>query len=207
MPTGEGPLSSAIDTASSCLVAAEQSCLVVIDVQKYFVEKLPAEARSPLVARIAWLVAVAKELAIPVIATVEDLARNGGTVAPLAEVLHDAGAPTFDKHTFGLAGQADILRAVGAAGRRQCVLAGLETDVCVSQSALGLAAQGFEVFAVEDACASPAPDHAAGLRRMQMAGVTLLRTKGLYYEWVRTLLVHRRVQAAAAALRPSDLAL
>jgi nicotinamidase-related amidase len=76
---------------------------------------------------------------------------------------------------------------VEGTGRRTTVLVGLETDVCVAQSALGLLERGYRVVAVADATGSPGTAHAAGLARMRDAGVIIVETKNLYYEWLRTV--------------------
>ena len=67
------------------------------------------------------------------------------------------------------------------------VVVGLETDVCVAQTCLGLQQVGYRAVAVEDATSSPPPHHDHGIKRMRDAGVTILSTKGLFYEWVRDL--------------------
>jgi nicotinamidase-related amidase len=95
------------------------------------------------------------------------------------------GTVEHDKMVFGLSGQTDILEAVAATGRRTAILAGLETDVCVAQSAIGLLERGYRVAVVADACASPQQGHEYGLRRMRDAGVTVTSSKGLFFEWVR----------------------
>lgn len=184
------------------LLDRHRCCLVVIDVQPYFLAKLPLDQRQPLADRIAWLVRVAAALGIPVVATAEDLP----TVGPLAEVVMEAlpaGTRVHDKRVFGLAQQADILAAVEATGRRELVLAGLETDVCIAHSALGLLDLGFRVAIPEDATGSPPPHHQAGLARLAAAGAILTTVKGVYYEWVRDLAtlddVRRRVQGPLPA--------
>jgi len=67
------------------------------------------------------------------------------------------------------------------------VIVGLETDVCVMQSALGLLQKGFRVVVLSDAAASPGPCHDAGILRMQNAGVIISTVKGTFYEWTRTV--------------------
>ena len=81
----------------------------------------------------------------------------------------------------------EILAAVEASGRRTAVVVGAETDVCVSQSAIGLLDRGFRVVVITDATFSPGPMHDLGLRRIRDAGAELHHAKGVYYEWVRTL--------------------
>ena len=192
--------------AGAPLFSAKKCALVVIDAQGYFLAKLPLDWRKPLVERIAWLMQVASILEIPVIATAEDIARNGPLVPDLEKQLQ-SGAGVHDKKVFGLCGQSDILEAVRKTGRSECVLVGLETDVCVSHSALGLLDQGFRVAAIEDATASPPPHHDAGLRRMAAGGVIITNTKGIYYEWIRDLATSAQMQSRINLPTPSGLTL
>ena len=192
--------------ARAPLFSAKKCALVVIDVQDYFLAKLPLDWRKPLVERIAWLMQVASILEIPVIATAEDIARNGPLVPGLEKQLR-AGANVHDKKVFGLCGQSDILEAVRKTGRSECVLVGLETDVCVSHSALGLLDQGFRVAAIEDATASAPPHHDTGLRRMAAGGVIITNTKGIYYEWVRDLATNAHVKSRINLPTPAGLTL
>jgi nicotinamidase-related amidase len=184
----------------------DTSCLLVVDVQQYFLNKLPAGAGAPLVARIAWMMRVARALAIPIIATAEDIGENGSLVPELIVEL-PASQPVFNKMIFGLYDQADIRAAVTASGRRDFVLVGLETDVCIAHSALGLAAAGHRVAVLEDACASPPPHHDAGLRRMRDAGIVITTVKGMHYEWVRDLETLAQLRAAIRRELPSGLTL
>ncbi len=180
------------------LLDREDSQLVVIDIQPGF---YPAGAdadreRLALVtARVAWLAGVAATLGIPVTVTEEDAARNGPTALEVLARLPQ-GTPVLAKTVFGLADQPDIADVVERLERRTAVLAGLETDVCVSQSALGLVARGYRVAVVADATFAPGDAHEHGLRRMRDAGVALVHAKGVYYEWVRTLAEARRFEAA-----------
>ncbi|MCB2109393.1 MAG: isochorismatase family protein [Defluviimonas sp.] len=188
------------------LFAAGQSFLAVIDVQAAFLDKLAANEAPALLARIVWLIAVARAQGIPVIAMAEDVARHGGPVAAVREALPE-GSDIHDKHVFGFAGQPAILAAAEALGRRQAVLVGLETDVCVAQSALGLQAAGFRVAAITDATGSPGQAHAAGLQRMGAAGIVLTTAKGIFYEWMRDLPTLARHLALKAAARDAGVAL
>ncbi|HEX3088293.1 MAG TPA: isochorismatase family protein, partial [Ilumatobacteraceae bacterium] len=147
---------------SQQLFERDRSCLIVIDVQQYFLDKLPVDERAPLIARIAWLMRVARALDIPIIATAEDIAKDGPMVAALEDEL-PPGTRVHDKMVFGLAGQPSILDDVASTGRDQFVLVGMETDVCVAHSALGLLGLGHRVAVIDDATASPAPHHGYGI--------------------------------------------
>jgi nicotinamidase-related amidase len=188
------------------LVDREGCCLLVIDVQQYFLDKLPLHERGPLVRRMAWLMRVARLLEIPIIATAEDMAHNGPLVPELTAEL-PPGAKVFDKMIFGLMDQLDIRRAVENSGRREFVLVGLETDVCVAHSAFGLRASGRRAIVIDDACHSPPPHHQHGLRRLRDAGVTVTSLKGIFYEWVRDLETYRRLKPRMNAPLPEGLTL
>lgn len=185
--------------SASALLQAEDSALIVIDVQDNFTCKLEAAQSQSLLERAAWLIGVAQWLKIPVLVTVEDLPRASGPSPEVVKAIN-ASALVFNKMVFSLAHQPDILAAVERLQRRTLVLVGLETDVCVLQSALGLLELGYRVAVITDATGSPGTAHASGLARMQAAGVLMLETKGLYYEWVRTVEASRRFEAECAHL-------
>ncbi|HEX5692344.1 MAG TPA: isochorismatase family protein [Roseiflexaceae bacterium] len=173
------------------LIDVDDTLLVVIDVQTHFLAKLPPNDARVLSQRICWLIGVARWLEVPLVVTAEDIAAIGGVDRQIVRVLPDEVA-IFDKHTFGLAGDPAILAAVEQTGRRTAVLVGLETDVCVAQSALGLLDQGYRVAVVADATGSPDSGHAFGIERMRDAGVIVISVKGLFYEWVRTVEMAQR---------------
>jgi nicotinamidase-related amidase len=173
------------------LLERENTVLVVVDVQPGFLARgwFSAEdvaAARAAVDRVAWLVALAARLGIPVVVTEEEPERHGGTELRVLERL-PAGTPVLRKPTFGLAGTPEILAAVRETGRGTAVVVGCETDVCVAQSAIGLHEQGFATVVVDDATFSPGEMHARGLGRVAAAGIARNHAKGVTYEWLRTV--------------------
>jgi nicotinamidase-related amidase len=164
------------------LLDRDDSVLVVVDAQPGF---LPVEAEGA-VERMAWLVAVAALLRIPVIVTEEEPDRNGRTDRRIADRL-PAGTPIFTKPTFGLAATPEILAAVHATRRATAVIVGCETDVCVAQSAIGLREAGFACVVVDDATFSPGEMHERGLERISSESIGRNHAKGVTYEWLRTV--------------------
>jgi nicotinamidase-related amidase len=162
------------------------SILLVIDLQPGFLNKLSARDRELIVDRCRFLVEVAARFDIPLFATVEDPAKNGGTAEPV-HACFTRGLAQRDKRVFGLCGQADLREAILAQPKRTAVLVGMDTDVCVLQSAVGLKAEGFRSVIVSDATDAPGPARAQGLARAAALGVELVATRGLYYEWARSL--------------------
>jgi len=168
------------------LIDADDSCLIVIDAQKVFFDKLAEGELEPLIKRMVWIVDAAVKLEIPVIVTAEYIEKNGSIIPELLEVLPPE-TKIHDKMIFGLAADPDILNAVQNTNRDTAILLGLETDVCVAQSAIGLLENGYRVVVLEDAVASPGKSHQYGLARMRAAGVLLSNVKSLFYEWLRTV--------------------
>jgi len=133
-----------------------------------------------------WVIKVAKWLGVPLIVTAEDLPRTGNVSAEVVEIL-PLDTKIYNKMTFGLAAQPDILEAVQQTQRKTAVMIGYETDVCVTHSALGLMDLGYRVAVVADATGSPGEAHQIGLERIRGAGGIIVSAKSLYYEWVRTV--------------------
>ena len=178
----------------SLLIDPDDSVLVVVDVQADFLDRVDAEVRDGLVERIAFLALSARFAGVPIVASVESPEDWGGLHPDLVEPVGDA--PVLRKVVFGLADDPLVGPAVEAAGRGTVVLTGLETDVCVAQSALGLLDRGHRVVVVEDAVGSPGRAHTAGLGRMRRAGAIPVVAKQLHYEWMRTVERSRAFRAA-----------
>ena len=165
------------------LLEADDCVFVVVDVQDAFLAGLPRQDGERLLNTVCWLIRVAQWRKIPLLVTAEEIDRQplaAGLAATLA-----GSTPVFDKLSFGLAQQPDIRAAIQETRRRTAVLVGLETDVCVMQSAIGLLELGYRVAVVADATDTSGPGQELGLKRMRSAGVILVNSKGLFYEWLR----------------------
>ncbi|MDQ2996574.1 MAG: isochorismatase family protein [Chloroflexota bacterium] len=179
------------------LIDVDDSVLIVIDVQPPFLDKLPREDSQLLRNRICWLIGVAGWLHVPLVVTAEDIAREGGIDPQVVRAL-PAGIQAHNKMVFDLAADPAILAAIAQTGQKTAVLVGLETDVCVAQSALGLLGKGYQVAMVADATGSPGTAHSFGLERAARAGALLTSVKSLFYEWMRTVERTRQFRTATA---------
>jgi hypothetical protein len=189
------------------LIDVDDSLCIVIDVQSNFTVKLEATPSQMFLERVCWLIGVANWCRVPLIVTVEDMGKAGGPSPEVQRAL-PPHTPIFNKMIFNLADQADILAEVVQTGRQTAVLVGLETDVCIMQSALGLMSRGYRAVVIADATCSPGEAHAAGLARLRDAGVLITDTKGLFYEWLRTVERTRRFAAECPSLQlPTGLVL
>jgi len=156
------------------------SLLVVIDVQERLLAAMPAAER--LIDRCRRLATAAGLLGVDRVLTEQFPKGLGDTPASLAELF----PPAATKMTFSCRGCGGFDDAVGP-GIRGVVLAGLETHVCVAQTALDLLAMGLSVYVVVDAVmARHAIDHETALRRLEAAGAVPTTSEAVIFEWCRS---------------------
>ncbi len=170
------------------LVSRDDAALVVIDMQ----ERLTAvmSERYRVVAAVTILFRVALLLDWPIVVTRQYPNGLGDIVLELLALTDKAAAEgarivTVDKTAFCCVTEPAFAHALEEAGRSQVVLAGMETHICVAQTAVALAASGREVFVAADACCSRRLlDHQIALERMREAGVAVTTSEPVAYEAV-----------------------
>ena len=153
----------------------ERAALVVVDVQEAF---RPAVQDFDRVARnAAVLVQGARALGVPVIATEQYPRGLGATVPELAEHLN--GVEPIEKTVFSAAGA----EGFDLAGREQVLVCGIESHVCVSQTAHDLLDRGLEVHVARDAVSSRTEENLElGLQKMEGAGAVLTSVEAALFE-------------------------
>jgi len=161
-------------------LAPATSLLAVIDVQERLLAVMPDASR--IVARCARLAQAATLLDVR--RTLTEQYPHGLGPTPPVLAAHFPAAPA--KMSFSCCGcdafMADLVPEVAGV-----VLAGLETHVCVAQTALDLLARGLAVFIAVDAVASRhALDHDVALRRLEAAGAVLTTSEAVLFEWCRS---------------------
>ena len=165
------------------LIRAQDSCLIVIDMQERLVPAMQAPARTIRNARI--LITAAKELGVPVLMTEQYPKGLGHTVPELVKAAEAAGAAIVPKMHFSCMEDAGFAAAFRATGRRQAVIAGMEAHICVVQTAASLMHEGTEVFVVTDATSSRTLEsEKACLDRLQALGAGIVTTEMVVFEWL-----------------------
>ena len=157
-----------------------RSALLVVDLQERL---LPAMWEPDRVVRnVARLIRGSRLLQVPILATEQYRKGLGATVPELAEAL--APVAPIEKLTFSGA-VPEVLAALAAGAVRDVVLCGIETHVCVTQTALELLDRGYRVAVAADACSSRLADSwRIGLDRMQAAGALPASTEMVLFEWL-----------------------
>lgn len=164
--------------ASLCQRSA--SALIVVDLQDSFLA--PIADREMVLRRSRFLIEIARLLEVPVIATEQYASRMGGTNESIREALGDS--PTMDKLCFSSCRNQEFWEAWDALGKSQAVIVGIETHICVNQTAQDLLARGFEVFVCEDATGSRMNAHEGALKRLRHEGAVVTHTESVAYEWL-----------------------
>ena len=158
----------------------EECALAVIDIQ----EKLlpPIWEKERMVRNSQLLIRMANVMNLPVLVSTQYAKGLGQTIPEIASLL--ANANIIDKLEFGCFGNGDYCSAVSRlADRNTLLLCGMETHICVMQTALGALNQGMNVHVAADAVSSRAElNWKLGLNRMQAAGAVISSTEMMLYE-------------------------
>jgi hypothetical protein len=125
-------------------------------------------------------------LGVPLVVTQQYTKGLGPTIPELRALLEAGGAGRegpVEKISFGCCEEPAFVARLEALGRRQVILAGIESHVCVLQTALGLLERGFHPVVVADCVSSRAPgDREIALRRMEAEGVLLTTRESVLFE-------------------------
>lgn len=163
------------------LLSRADSALLVIDVQEKLLPAIPSRAR--LTWNLRRLIDGAKLLSVPTAVSEQYPKGLGPTVAALAEGLPTPAVKTM----FSCRECAAVWTGWKESGVRTILLAGIETHVCVLQTAFDLLESGFGVQLAVDAVASRnSLDHDVALRRMVHSGVVPTTVESALFEWCET---------------------
>lgn len=163
------------------LLESESTGLVIVDMQAKLMPAMLAPAATLANARI--LLSLADLFRIPVILTAQYI-KGLGPIVP--EILDAApGVAPFEKNSFGCFGETEFLDHLRklAPRARSLVIAGVESHICVMQTALGALQAGYLVHVASDAvCSRTRENWQIGLDRMEHAGAVISSTEMVVYE-------------------------
>jgi len=134
-----------------------------------------------VVRRTEFLIRIAALMEIPVLATEQNPTRMGGTDERLTSFIRRP----FGKMAFSCCGSSEFRSALMETGRHQAILVGVETHICVSQTAIDLLTAGFEVMVCPDSVSARSVEmHKLGMERLRDSGVLPIHTESVAYEWM-----------------------
>jgi nicotinamidase-related amidase len=172
------PCPAALPRSTEMMRAAD-TALLVVDMQERLLQLI---ADSP---RIIWncrrLIDGAKILGVRTAVTEQNPEKLGGTAADLKQRMADA---PHAKMAFSCGACGDLFLPWQNEGIHRVLLCGIESHVCIQQTALDLLAAGFQVYIAADAVGSrSAIDYEIALRRMESSGATITTTEAALFEW------------------------
>lgn len=163
--------------AAGDFIKAADSALIVIDIQARLAPVI--SGIYDLTANAVTLAKFAEIIDWPVIFT--EQGKLGSTLDEIRSVLPQA--PVLNKMSFDSLAEPEIKQALADLNRPNLVLCGIETHICVLQTALSVLKAGYGVQVVTDAVGSRNPaNRDIALRRLEAAGVTLTTTEMVIYE-------------------------
>jgi nicotinamidase-related amidase len=165
------------------MLQEENSLLVVIDIQGTLA-RISADCEL-LFESARKLIQGAKVFHLPIIVTEQIPEKLGPTIPEVDELL--AGIEKIPKETFSCCENNAFMEAFDKANRKQILLCGIESHICVYQTAMDLLCRGYEVHVVADAVSSrTAQNREIGISKMVHAGAHLTSTETVLFELLKT---------------------
>lgn len=160
------------------LINRENAVLVIIDVQEKLVNMLTDETVSRDAVKIA---KAARILNIDTVVTEQYPKGLGATIEDIKNVLTDAFY--IEKTFFSAMKEEKFSECLRKLNKKQVILFGIETHICVLQTAFDLVNSGYEVFVVKDACGSRDFENKnSALQRLRHIGVQTLTVEMVLFE-------------------------
>lgn len=163
-------------------LSAENSLVLIIDIQDRLVAALNKDVVVENAVKIG---TAAKALNIPVLLTEQYPKGLGNTVQQLADVL-PSDSEVVEKTYFNALLEDGMLDKIKSYGKKQIVIFGIETHICVHQTASALVEAGFDVYVIKDACASRNKyEFKQGIDAMVANGVKVSCVEIALFEWLK----------------------
>src|SRR6266508_5029831 len=167
------------------LYTPEDSAVVLTDHQPQTLFGVASLDRASLINNVTLLAKCAKEFSVPAVLTAVETEGFSGYVWPmLLDVF--PGQPIVERSSMNSWDDAGFRKAIEATGKKNIIMTGLWTEVCVTWPTIEMLGAGYDIYVVEDCCGatSPAAQEAA-LSRMVQAGAVRLTTIAALLEWQR----------------------
>jgi len=164
----------------------EDAVLVVVDVQERLVPAIDKDLYERSLKNFKIIIETAGTLGLPILLTEQYPKGLGRTVAPVLAALEGKSYGLLEKLTFSCARDEGFLSAVAGTGRRQVILVGMETHVCVYQTSVDLLNAGYEVFVLDDAVSSRFPhNYHSGIAALRDAGAAVVGTETAVFQMLK----------------------
>jgi nicotinamidase-related amidase len=167
------------------LYTPEDSAVVFIDHQPQMTFGVANIDRATLINNVTLLAKVAKEFNVPAVLTAVETESFSGYIWPqLLDVF--PGQAVVERTSMNSWDDEGFRKAIEATGRKNIIMTGLWTEVCVTWPTIEMLGAGYNIYVVEDCCgATSQAAHDAALSRMVQAGAVRVTTIPALLEWQR----------------------
>jgi len=184
------------------LYTAADSAIAFIDFQPQMLFGVASADRATLINNVTLLAKVAKEFNVPtLLSSVETESFSGYVWPQLLDIF--PGQPVIERSSMNSWDSQEFRKAIEATGRKNIIICGLWTEVCVTWPTIEMLGAGYNVYFVEDCCgATSVAAHEAALSRMVQAGAVRMTTIQALLEWQRDWAKREHYDALMKLLRP-----
>jgi isochorismate hydrolase len=183
-------------------IAVDRCWGLIIDVQEFFLSQIDKSLRSKLETNVKNFARLLGYFRVPMVATLERPVDQKGALSREIAKHMSGDAKIFEKDFFDLTKEKKIADYIARLKKKQVIVAGCETDVCVLQSCLGLLGLGYDVYVVEELVFSSSRNVDAAIARMKAAGAVYVTYKSLYYELIEAVDGGRHGEKVLATFGP-----
>src|SRR4028119_428750 len=169
-------------TGLEALLRPDDSILVLMDHQPFQFTNLNSHEPTMIINNVVGLAKTAKVFNVPTILTTVIEERGGYIIKGLQDVFPDQ--KPINRTTINTWEDPNVTGVVKKSGRKQLVLAGLYTEICLAMPAIQALAEGYDVFVLADASGSVTVEaHDMAVRRMATAGAVPITWMAVLGEW------------------------
>lgn len=180
------------------LCNSHDSVLVVIDIQQRLASVMPEKILKRIIASTQFLIQSAELLNIPVIVT-EQYPKGLGTTVSDLELTNNS--QVIEKTCFACTANDDFQNSLKDLDKKQIILAGMEAHICVTQTAVDLINEGYQVFIASDAvCSRKKILFKNAIQRLQHAGAIITNSESIAFEWLRDA-KHKQFKAISKLIK------
>jgi len=173
-----------VKTGLEALLRPEDSILVLIDHQPFQFANLNSHEPTMVINAVAGISKAAKIFNVPTILTTVIEERGGLIIKQIQDVFPEQ--KPINRTLINTWQDPAVTNVVAKSGRKQLIIAGLWTEVCVAMPAIQAAGEGYDVFVITDASGSVSKEaHDMAVRRMVQHGITPVNWVAVVSEWQR----------------------
>ena len=164
----------------------DDAVLVVVDVQERLVPAIDKELYARSLKNFKIAIEAAGTLGLPIVLTEQYPKGLGGTVPDVLKALEGKTYARIEKVSFSCGRDEGFFAALAKTVRRQVILIGMETHVCVYQTSVDLINAGYEVFVLDDAVSSRYPhNYQSGIAALRDAGAVVVSTETAVFQLLK----------------------